>query len=443
MSAITAMFDTREAALAAAEPGAEVIYIKRMNKYGFRFTGSKPGNAKPATSTVHDLEEHRAKRRAIMVRASDIKERPRVFVFPGLLWEGKHTMIAGLPDQGKSVLQLDIAARITRGGKLSPYSQQEFEPRNVVLASAEDDPADTIVPRLRVAGADLERVTILKGVSNEHGGIEHLDLRAHLNEIRAAVGDTKAVMLGVDPITSYLGRIDSNQGSQVRSVLDPIKEVLEEFRTALLSLNHLNKDEKQSAINRVLGSLSFVGAPRMVAIYLNDPAQDYKLGHRWLLPLKANLLAPGERAGYSMHIVGKDGEPFMEWTGRVDRNVTEVMGASPPTKTERAEAFLVETLSHGVKVSSADIKRMCDERGFGERVRLAALNNIGAVFHHIAPKGAKAGSGFWSLPPDLIVGDEGEEFDSAPAAETVAEAARAPLEAAATKVTEEWLTCTA
>ena len=372
--------------------------------------------------------------RALTVRSDEVKERERVFVFPGLLWEGKHTMIAGPPDQGKSVLQLDIAARITRGGRLSPFYDQEFEPRNVVICSAEDDPADTIVPRLRVAGADLKRVTLLNGVGNDVGDREHLDLRAHLAHIREAICDTKAAMLGIDPITSYLGRIDSNQGGQVRSVLDPLKEILEPNRTALCSLNHLNKDDKKDPINRVLGSMSFVGAPRMVLLYVSDPAQDPKLGYRLLLPLKANLLPPSERVGYTTHILGKDGEPVMEWVGRADRDVRDVMGAPPPSKTERAEEFLRDMLASGVKVSATDLERRCNERGFGEKVRLTALHNINAIGERVGTKGTKHGHTVWYLPPDLIKGDEEDEFDKAPLIGLVAKASEAQRAAE-----HEWL----
>jgi hypothetical protein len=74
------------------------------------------------------------------------------------LWEGrialgKTTLVTGGPDLGKSTLLLDIAARVSSGGRWP--DGRRCRKRAVLIASAEDDFADTVVPRLKAAGADL------------------------------------------------------------------------------------------------------------------------------------------------------------------------------------------------------------------------------------------------------------------------------------------------
>ena len=59
-----------------------------------------------------------------------------------------------MPDVNKSTLALDLTARITKGDVL-PNGEGRAPVGNVIILSAEDDVADTIRPRLEVAGADL------------------------------------------------------------------------------------------------------------------------------------------------------------------------------------------------------------------------------------------------------------------------------------------------
>lgn len=72
-------------------------------------------------------------------------------------------MIAGNPGLGKSLVTVDMAATVSMGG-LWPVDRQCCEVGNVIILSAEDDPLDTIRPRLEAAGADLSKVYILDAV---------------------------------------------------------------------------------------------------------------------------------------------------------------------------------------------------------------------------------------------------------------------------------------
>jgi len=61
-------------------------------------------------------------------------------------------MIAGDPGLGKSLLTLHIASTVSRGGNW-PVDVGRSPLGSVLIVSAEDDAADTIVPRLMAAGA--------------------------------------------------------------------------------------------------------------------------------------------------------------------------------------------------------------------------------------------------------------------------------------------------
>ncbi len=76
---------------------------------------------------------------------------------------GKLGLIVGLPDEGKGQLLCDIAARRSHAARW-PCGEGIAPQGNVILLTAEDDIADTVVPRLAAAGADLERIEIVKMV---------------------------------------------------------------------------------------------------------------------------------------------------------------------------------------------------------------------------------------------------------------------------------------
>lgn len=99
---------------------------------------------------------------AIIRSFSEIKPQPLKWLWPARIPLGKITLIVGDPGLGKSLATIDIAARVSRGTSFP--DGQACEPGAVIILSAEDDPADTIRPRLDSAGADVTRVHILEGV---------------------------------------------------------------------------------------------------------------------------------------------------------------------------------------------------------------------------------------------------------------------------------------
>src|SRR4029077_1385498 len=72
------------------------------------------------------------------------------------LWEpfipcGKLVLLDGDPGVGKSLLTIDLAARLTRGGAL-PDGKPVERPQTAIIVSSEDAAGDTIRPRAIAAG---------------------------------------------------------------------------------------------------------------------------------------------------------------------------------------------------------------------------------------------------------------------------------------------------
>lgn len=101
---------------------------------------------------------------AELQRFSDINPEPLRWLWPGRIPLGKLMVIAGDAGLGKSLLTIDIAARVSNGAAFPDGAA--CAQGSVIFLSAEDDAADTIRPRLDAAGADVSRIHLLEAVRN-------------------------------------------------------------------------------------------------------------------------------------------------------------------------------------------------------------------------------------------------------------------------------------
>lgn len=90
-------------------------------------------------------------RRASSISAAEIEPKQIEWLWPGRIPANAITVLAGDPGLGKSLLTIELAARLTRG-RLAP------KPSSVVMLTAEDSLAHVVRPRLEAANADIERV---------------------------------------------------------------------------------------------------------------------------------------------------------------------------------------------------------------------------------------------------------------------------------------------
>jgi hypothetical protein len=101
-----------------------------------------------------------------------------------------------------------LAATSSVGG-VWPAGEGRAPRGGTIVLSAEDDLADTIRPRLDAAGANPSRVHVARAVLDA-GGPHGFDLGRDLQTLDAALEASPDVRLVIiDPLTAYLGKIDS------------------------------------------------------------------------------------------------------------------------------------------------------------------------------------------------------------------------------------------
>src|SRR5216117_2885266 len=94
-------------------------------------------------------------------RISQLTPQSVAWLWPERLALGKLAMLDGDPGLGKSLLALDLCARLSTGRPM-PDGSAGPGPANALVLEAEDGQQDTVRPRLEALGADLERVFLVR-----------------------------------------------------------------------------------------------------------------------------------------------------------------------------------------------------------------------------------------------------------------------------------------
>ena len=339
-------------------------------------------------------------------RASSFKISAHQWLWYNRFALGKLGLLAGLPDEGKGQVFCSMAATVTTGGNW-PCGEGSAPKGNVILLTAEDDIGDTVVPRLLAAGADLDRVEIVKMVRDKNRQ-RMFSLATDLELLRRKiieVGDVKLVQ--VDPITAYLGNVkmDTFRTSDVRAVLSPVVDLAAELKVAVIGMIHFNKRlDVDNALLRISDSLAFGATARHVYAVVDDAENKRKL----VVKAKNNLSSDAHDKAlayrFGVREVGVDEEtkevisaPYILWEkDHVDMSATEaIQQATNKSSSARDEAkrFLAEMLAAG-PVLKAEIEEAADANGISGRTLFRAKDELDIT----AKKDGPNGGWRWHLP---------------------------------------------
>ena len=341
----------------------------------------------------------------VLTCLADVKPQEVRWLWPDRIALGKLTVLTGDPDLGKSLITLDMATRVSRGNRFPLCPDGGCEPGGVVLLSAEDDAADTIVPRLLAAGADLDRIKTLDAVriaDRERAFNLDDDLPALEAAIRQVAGCRLVI---IDPISAYLGRgIDSHRNAEVRAVLAPLGKMAARHGVALVAVAHLNKGQGP-AMYRTSGSLGFVAAARSVYVFGKD--RDDPTGRRrFMLRVKNNLTADLGGLAYRLDATeSTNGQPVVCWEPNpVTITADEALRTEPEraggdgVKEREAADWLRAELAQGPR-RQKDILDRAAEDCIKEHTLYRAKADL-KVQSFKDGYGA-AGVWYWRLPPAL------------------------------------------
>ena len=217
-----------------------------------------------------------------MIRMSEVESQEVKWLWYPFIPYGKLTIIQGDPGDGKTTLVLNIAAKLSKG-ECFDSDMVVQEPVNVIYQTAEDGLADTVKPRLELAGADCEKILV---IDESDKSLSMADER-----LEEALAKTRVKVLILDPIQAYL------------------------------LIGHMNKASGNKAAYRGMGSIDFFAVARSVLLVGRIEGEP---NTRAVVQIKNNLAAFGHPKAFALSETG------FHWLGDYEITADEVLGGIAP-----------------------------------------------------------------------------------------------------------------
>jgi hypothetical protein len=337
---------------------------------GFRDLGDPPARPPKLATVVQDPIT--SGRRLVVKAFSEITPVVPEWHWRGWLPKGKLVVLEGDPSTGKSTVSLDLAARMTVGAPM-PDGTDGPGPCDVVVLSAEDDPDDTTVWRLKAAGADLTRVHHVQAIVDEEGEMSPVVLPANVNLLWAKLKEIEARLVIVDVLASFLGaEVDAHKDADVRRALQPLVDMSRATEATTMLVRHLRKDSVGKAIYAGNGSIGIAGVARAVH-HIGYHPEDATI--RVLAAVKVNTEAKPN--SLTFRLLKHETMPctFVEWGPEVAVSADELVSGLHPDPGPRDQCreyirellpFLHEGATESVRMESREMDRVLLEQGFTE-----------------------------------------------------------------------------
>jgi AAA domain len=267
------------------------------------------------------------------------------WLWPGRLTLGHLAILDGDPGLGKSLVTLDLCARISTGRPF-PDGQATGKPASVIVINAEDGARDIIPGRLIAAGADLSRVQVF----DREPGEAFLRLPGQVRRLEDAIARSGARYVVLDPIMSFLdSSVNIASDQSVRAALAPLADLAQRHGCAIQMVRHLNKGRSKNALYRGLYSIGFIASCRLSWLIARDPQ---RVNQFVIAQPKNNLDSPQSSLTYTIE-ADETGNARIAWRGSSTLDDGDLMAGTPDRLRirMRAQAFLLEFLKDGPRTT--------------------------------------------------------------------------------------------
>ena len=293
---------------------------------------------------------------------------------------GKLTLIQGDPGEGKSSLILKIASELSMGGFI-PDGSVLKKPLNVIYQCLEDDPEDTIKPRLECYGADMGHIAFIR---NKDGLLSSFDRDTLIKVIKKS----EAKLFILDPIQSFLTReVALNSAKSVRKYMNILVSAAESTGCAIVLVGHLNKNENGKNIYRGMGSIDIAAVCRSILQVekLSDNSNVRIIRH-----VKSSLAPEGGTFGFE---IADDRD--IKWIGaiNIDDEAGEIICQSGAGYNEKHK-YVKKTLFRLLSEGDCSYKQIV--RSLEGAVSIRTMNSIKKELGIVSVR--KADGWYWHLP---------------------------------------------
>jgi hypothetical protein len=303
---------------------------------------------------------------------AEVQQRTMEWLWPNWVPLGKLAILDGDPGLGKSTLLFDLAARVSNDGIMPDGLQGAAG--SVIILNAEDDPEDTIKPRLLAAGAKAERVFHLSEVG-AGGGRRPVRIPGDLALIGRHIEHCSARLLIVDPLPAFLSGVDVNRDQDIRQVLLQISDIAHQMRCAVICVRHLNKGSSSNAVYRGCGSIGLIGHARTGLVVAQAPDAD---AQRILAVSKCNTAVRPVSLRFALE--GQDVACRIRWLGPAPYRANELVDRPPSAaerergQTDRACQEYIRRLVGSCGMPVQSVKTECADAGFSLRTNIISTH---------------------------------------------------------------------
>ncbi|MFM7294581.1 MAG: AAA family ATPase, partial [Burkholderiales bacterium] len=336
-----------------------------------------------------------------LTSAADIEPEPIEWLWDGWLAAGKFHLLGGAPGTGKTTLAIAMAATVSSGGRWPDGTTAEAG--DVLIWSGEDDPANTLIPRLILSGGNRGRVRFVVGTDGIGGKLPFdpaTDMQ-RLTEAAHKFGNVR--LLIVDPIVSAVAG-NSHNNAETRRCLQSLVELGTALNCAVLGITHFTKGTGGSdPVERVTGSIAFAALARVVLVAAKKREPEEGEATRMLARAKSNI---GEDdGGFSYDLM--QGElpkhrdviaSYVVWGDALAGSAREMLATADMGDDDEGGAlseaceFLADYLSNGA-AATKDIQAAAKEAGHSWATVKRAKKRLNVT----AEKAGMAGGWNWQL----------------------------------------------
>jgi putative DNA primase/helicase len=351
--------------------------------------------------TILDNLTDRSTRSVNLRCGANIKPQAITWLWDGWLPAGKLTILAGTAGTGKTTLTLGLAAVLTAGGMWPDHTQCK-ERGNVLIWSSEDNPDDTLVPRLIASGADMQRCHFIEGIT-QNGEKMPFDPSQDIIELHKAVEKIGGVsLLIIDPIVSAVAG-DMHRANDVRRSLQAVVDFADAHQCAVIGITHFAKGGNGKAPqDRVIGSQAFGALARMVLVAAKEEDGE----HRVLARAKSNIAPDTGGIAYGLNLSTIEGEietSHVIWEGIIEGTAREILGNVEHDENDSCEnsndlqRMLTDLLKdNGGKMAAKMVKAEVSDAGYSWTAANRAKEKLG--IESAKEKGTTKGGWTWYLP---------------------------------------------
>lgn len=372
---------------------AEQASLRKLVEMGTRLVQSAGAGLDSVTLLERVDQDVQSVRDALSGRAAGTRLRATAastFTIrrPKWLWHdripiGEITLIAGREGVGKSIYLADLTAKITRGLAEGEYWQ---EPRAVIYLAAEDSWSYTVAARMLAAGADLDQVYRIDVEQDSTGLLLPRDCR----ELADMARSLNAAAIMCDPIISFIDdKLSTDRARELRVALEPLRRAAESAGCAVPALVHFNKRDGD-VLTKISGSRGWVEVARAAIGMVRDEDNGYcvlsqiknNLGRLDLSHHSYRIVSHQLQADDGIANVGR-----IEWLGKVERGVEDVMSTSaagrgrvPSDGTEEIVNFVVvngATTRTEIRQAFPDLRPYTIDNALQTGVRNGSIENRG------------------------------------------------------------------